>query len=149
AGNAARRRDRRYVQRRFRRHPRKADRCAESPPVCVSQMKTFFGELFEYNHRMNHRLGEMLCNTPAGSLPNATRLFSHILDAHRIWNNRIDPRAADVGVWEILPPEKYAEINDANYAHTLRILENFELDESCAYRNSKGGEFKNAVKDIL
>jgi len=115
----------------------------------VSQMKTFFGELFEYNHRMNHRLGEMLCNTPAGSLPNATRLFSHILDAHRIWNNRIDPRAADVGVWEILPPEKYAEINDANYAHTLRILENFELDESCAYRNSKGGEFKNAVKDIL
>lgn len=109
----------------------------------------FFKELFEYNHRMNDRLGETLCGVPGGSLPNATRLFSHILNAHRIWNNRVDPQEPDFAVWELLPREKYAEINDANYAHTLRILENFELDKSCAYRNSKGGQFKNAVKDIL
>lgn len=112
-------------------------------------MKEFFAELFVYNYQMNVRLGEMLCGVTAGSPPNATRLFSHILDAHRIWNNRIDPREPDFGVWEILPPEKYTEINEVNYAHTLRILETFDPGETCAYKNSKGGEFTNVIKDIL
>jgi uncharacterized damage-inducible protein DinB len=112
-------------------------------------MKTFFEELFEYNRQMNRRFIETLRELPDGSLPNTARLFSHILDAHRIWNNRIDPREADLGVWEILPPEKYREIDDVNFEHTLRILNGVELTETFRYKNSKGQSFENIIKDIL
>lgn len=109
----------------------------------------FFKELFEYNHRMNSRLCEVLRGVSAGAIPNAERLFSHVLNAHQIWNNRIDRTEPDFGVWEILPPEKYVDINDANYARTLRILETLDPNETRTYKNSKGSEFTNVIRDVL
>ena len=56
------------------------------------QMKSFFKELLEYNHHFNQKLGDIFNEHPNKTSEKAIQLYSHILNAHQIWNNRIAPK---------------------------------------------------------
>ena len=112
-------------------------------------MKMFFKELFEYSHHFNQKLGDVFIASPDKTSEKAIRLYNHILNAHQIWNNRIDLKHPAFGVWEIHDVMELKIIDQANYKHTLEILERFDLDQTIGYANSKGQAFTNRVRDIL
>ena len=112
-------------------------------------MKPFFNNLFAYNHHFNQRLIEAISASPGHVSPKAVQLISHIVNAHQIWNNRIDPVASSFGVWEVHAPRDLQRIDEANFTRTLEILGDAPLQSSVQYTNSTGRKFTNTVGDIF
>ena len=112
-------------------------------------MKQFFKELFEYNHHCNQKLADIFTGDPAGISEKAVKLYNHILNAHQVWNNRIEPVQAAFGVWQIHPDGGLKAIGEANYQHTLHILDKPDLNGIISYTNTKGQTFHNSIRDIL
>lgn len=112
-------------------------------------MLSFFNNLFEYNDHCNQKLTELFLKS-GNSVPDKTQqLFHHILNAHRIWNHRINPAFPSVGVWETGILENCSEINRENTDATVFILKNFDLNQAISYSNTKGKHYCNSVRDIL
>lgn len=112
-------------------------------------MKLFFKELFEYNHDANQKILEAIIAQPENVSEKSIKLFSHILNAHRIWNNRIDPLYPVFGVWAVHTIDTFKEIEQLNFEHSLLILGNFDINENVNYTNSAKKVFNNTKPDIL
>lgn len=112
-------------------------------------MNQFFKELFEYSHHFNQKLGDVFHDNPSKTSEKAIKLYNHILNAHQIWNHRIEPKQATFGVWEIHDIQDLKNIDRANYEHTLQILDKVDLSEMINYANSKGQTFSNSIRDIF
>lgn len=112
-------------------------------------MKQLFKEIFEYSHHFNQKLFDVFSANPDKTSERSVKLFNHILNAHQIWNNRIDPKQPTFGVWEIHDTLDLKNIDKINYEQTLHILETFNLNEIITYSNSKGQAFSNSIRDIL
>jgi uncharacterized damage-inducible protein DinB len=107
-------------------------------------------ELFSYNEHSNHQLA-LLLQRRGNILPEKIHLlFSHILNAHQIWNSRIQRDQRPFGTWEMRAVEDYVEMNRRNHLHSRQIREQFpDMDTIIRYTNTRGDEFSNSVKDIL
>lgn len=112
-------------------------------------MKQFLHELFEYNCYCNQKLADAFQDNRGRTTEKATTLFNHILNAHQIWNNRIEPEHTPFGVWEIHAIDDLKKIDELNSAHSLRILDKPDLNATINYTNSKGQVFSNSIWDIL
>ncbi len=64
-------------------------------------MKSFFKELFQYSHYSNQRLFDLFNEYQDKTSEKSVSLFNHILNAHRIWNNRIEYKQSTFGTWEV------------------------------------------------
>ena len=113
------------------------------------QMKSFFKELLEYNHHFNQKLGDIFNEHPNKTSEKAIQLYSHILNAHQIWNNRIDPKQKTFAVWDIHPVQHCKHIDRMNHEHSSLILDRFDLNETIHYANTKGQLFSNSIRDML
>ncbi|MGK6349863.1 DinB family protein [Parapedobacter sp. DT-150] len=109
----------------------------------------FFEELFTYSRYCNQRLAAVLMEPSTAVDQKSISLFSHILNAHQIWNSRIQQQPSTHGVWEIRPLGEWAEIDLRNYDQTLGILKTCVLTDPVAYTTSNGQPFTNTVGDIL
>ena len=111
-------------------------------------MKAFFKDIFEYHNHFNQKLIEQLIeyenNLPERTIP----LFSHSINAQQIWNARITGKEK-LGVHQIHSLKKCSRIDHENYQETLKIIDERELEEKIAYKNSKGTEFGNSIQQIL
>ena len=96
-------------------------------------MKLFFKELFEYSYHFNQKLVEVFNENPDKISDKASRLFNHILNAHQIWNNRIEPKQSTFGVWELHPVHDLKKIDQNNFEQSLEILDKFDLKEIITY----------------
>ena len=112
-------------------------------------MKPFFRELFEYSHHFNQKLCDVFAEQPDKTSEKAAALFNHIINAHQIWNGRIRTEVNLFGVWEMHTVGDLKRIEKANFDRTMAILEEIDLNTSVAYRNSKGQDFQNSVRDVL
>lgn len=112
-------------------------------------MKQFFKELFEYNHHFNQKLGDVFAEQPDRIPERSVKWFNHILNAHRVWNNRIKPGQPHFGVWDINPFQDHKDIDEINFEHSLVILDNFDLNEIVNYTTTRGLALKNSIRDIL
>lgn len=112
-------------------------------------MKSFFKELFEYNHHSNLKLSEIFMESHGTISEKSVQLFSHILNAHHIWISRITDKKSDFGVWDIQAIQQLKEINENNFNSTIHILNHFDLDKVISYQNSKRQAFENKISDIL
>jgi uncharacterized damage-inducible protein DinB len=112
-------------------------------------MKPFFKELFEYSHHYNQKLWSILIENPEKTCGKAVKLYNHILNAHQIWNYRIEPKQAVVGVWDLRPIQECKDIDKSNYENSLLILDKFDLNETINYTTSKGQRFSNSIRDTL
>ncbi|MGY8914641.1 MAG: DinB family protein [Flavobacteriales bacterium] len=77
-------------------------------------------------------------------------LFSHVLDAHHIWNHRILKKSPEYGVRQLHPLKDWADIHYENQRSSFEIITNtddFEL--RLDYENSEGRLFTNNIKDML
>ena|SRR5690606_2674805 len=112
-------------------------------------MKEFFKELFEYNHHSNQKLWAPFNENPGKTTEKSNKLYSHILNAHHIWNSRINAAQSTYKVWEIHPIQKCMDIDQTNYENSLLILDKFDLNEIMNYKTTNGLAFNNSIRDIL
>ena len=112
-------------------------------------MKSFLTELFEYNHHANQQLAEAFNRNGDSISEKALKLFSHVLSAHQIWNNRIEPVQTSFGVWQLHAVEDFKSIDQSNYEQTLQLLDTIDLNKTIRYANSRGTIFSNSTRDIL
>lgn len=114
-----------------------------------NKMKSFVQEWFEYNHHFNQKLSEVFGNNSDKTSEKSVKLFNHMLNAHHIWNHRMNARTPAYNVWELHPNKELAIIDSANYEYTIQILETVGLNHTVHYSNSKGEAFSNKIRDIL
>ena len=112
-------------------------------------MKSLFIDLFEYCHHSNRELATYLLAREDKVSERAVKLYNHILNAHHLWNNRISPGQAPVGVWEIHPGEKWHELDRLNFETSIKILESKDFEYGVKYVNTKGIAYTNNVREIL
>jgi uncharacterized damage-inducible protein DinB len=112
-------------------------------------MKTQFKTLFAYNHHINLQLAKIFQEDHEKFPEKAVKLFNHLLNAQHIWNNRIDSKESPFGVWDIHPRVELTFIEQKNHDRSLSILEEFDLDKTVQYANTKGQFFENSLQDIL
>ena len=112
-------------------------------------MKAFFQQLFDYNYYCNRQLIETCA--PLETLPGKTgRLFSHILNAHHIWNARILERNPQFGVWQEHGVSEWQDLHYENQRETFEILMRDASPElRISYENSEGRAYSNTLQDIL
>lgn len=115
----------------------------------IATMKSFFKELFEYNFHSNQQLAELFLQHSNEASEKSLKLFSHILNAHHIWNNRIEEKQKTFNVWDIHTVQAFKQIDKNNHESSLRILDTFDLNQNIFYSNSKGDKFNNNIKDML
>lgn len=111
-------------------------------------MHAFFAEIFEFHKNMNIRTCEILKENPVDSMAPILRIFSHMINAHQIWNARILKRT-ELEVWKSHSLFSCCELNDVNFATTLEILDSKPLSEEVHYKNSRGEKYVNSVQEIL
>lgn len=112
-------------------------------------MEDFFKELFDYSHHFNQQFIQLFLANPEKSSEKALKLMSHIINAHSVWNARIEHKTSPFGVWEMHDTDKLLAIENENYQCTIQILENKDLSKMIAYTTSNGQPFNSIVKDIL
>src|SRR5690606_16265071 len=113
------------------------------------KMKDFFKELFAYNHHFNQKLWSAFNENQEKISGKPVKLYNHILNAHQIWNNRINPMQPFYGIWQIHPTQNCKDIDRTNYENSLLILDKFDLDNIVNYKNTQGQSFNNSIRDML
>ncbi len=111
-------------------------------------MKAFFADLFAYHHHFNAETTKLLqahLDQIPAELP---ALFSHMLNAHQIWNSRI-LQTPSFSVHQNHNPETWIALDESNYKNSLLILNSRDLSETISYTNSKGDNFVNSIQEIL
>ena len=111
-------------------------------------MKTQFEKLFNYNFEMNQRLIDLISKNLNQVNVKSVDLLNHILNAHQIWNARINNQAS-FEVWQTHNFSDLVEINDSNFKNTLQIIDSRNLEELISYSNSKGEIFSNTIDDVI
>lgn len=112
-------------------------------------MKTFFKELFEYNHHINQQLAHVFMDQQDNMSNKAVLLFNHILNAHQIWNYRVEPDIDTVEVWELRSSKEFSKLDRNNHETSLILLSKYDLSTTVSYVNSRGEVFTSRVQDIL
>lgn len=112
-------------------------------------MTSYFKELFEYNAHVNRKLLVVLAENPELIHGKSHQLFSHILNAHHIWNHRIMAKPEMYGVWELQPASEMHHINTRNLVDSMHILDHLDINTTVSYQNSKGQKFQNSISDML
>ena len=112
-------------------------------------MKSFFNEIFDYNYYCNKKLiDECLAITTVP--PKTIKLFSHILNAHHLWNARILEKASEHDIWQLHEVTDWADIHYENQRSSFEIMSNADgFDKRVDYENSEGRLFTNTLQDIL
>jgi len=82
-------------------------------------------------------------------MPEAERLFSHVLNAQHIWAKRILGEKVIYGVWQEHKKTDFKPISFNNFKMIQVCLATKDLDEVVVYKNSKGEEFKDTVGEVL
>ncbi|GAB2769896.1 DinB family protein [Salinimicrobium soli] len=111
-------------------------------------MKDFFIDIFTYHHHFNQELLKIFQRNQDRLSTRTIPLFSHVLNAHQIWNSRI-LNTKTLQVQEVHSLDDCKLLDDENFELTLKILDEFDLMNRIQYRNSKGDKFENSVQEIL
>lgn len=106
-------------------------------------------ELFQYNAYCNLKLIDVITVNQSTCSEKTILLLNHTLNAHHIWNARINNVPNTFGVWQVHEPEQLLAIDEDNKTATDRILSGTHLSTFITYHNMKGESFTNTIADIL
>lgn len=112
-------------------------------------MEQILHYLYDYNFNANRSLIEALKEAEPDH-PEIDRIFSHILNAHHIWNKRIQGEKSKFAVFDIHPWEEWSELHYDNQRDSFEILSRYEnMDKRVEYSNSKGEHHSASLDHIL
>jgi uncharacterized damage-inducible protein DinB len=112
-------------------------------------MVAFFKELFEYNNHYNQKLYTAFVEHEGILSEKSFKLYSHILNAHHIWNHRIELKKPILTPWDLQPLSACKDLDNNNFQNTLLILDQYNLDQMVKYTTSKGDPFEHTIKELL
>jgi uncharacterized damage-inducible protein DinB len=116
-------------------------------------MKSNFISWFLYNRDANQQFIDIFESENHLS-PSSIALFSHILNTHLIWLNRIHmlTNTSVPGIWEEQSIAHFDSLNRCCYEKTQEFLQvddnEMELNNVITYKNSKGKAYENALEEI-
>lgn len=113
------------------------------------KMRSFFTELYNYNHHFNLSLLEIFNLNSQGISEKSIKWMNHIINAHHIWNARILQKTDKHEVWGINTFEDLYRLNSENWQTSMDIVNSFDFNNLIDYTNSRGQTFTNSVRDIL
>ena len=112
-------------------------------------MNVFFNQLFHYNFYCNKKLIETclaLDKVPRKSV----ELFSHILNAHHMWNARIMQKQADYAIFQVHDLKDWGDIHYENQRNSFEITTNaVDFEKRIDYENTEGRLYISNLQDIL
>ena len=112
-------------------------------------MKVFFNQLFDYNFHCNKQLIEV-CSAMDTVPEKTVELFSHILNAHHLWNARILNQTSDYGAFQIHELKDWGDIHYENQRDSFEITSNGEdFEKRIDYENNEGRLIISNLHDIL
>ncbi|WP_330441686.1 DinB family protein [Flavobacterium sp. C4GT6] len=112
-------------------------------------MKDFFKEMFEYTFHFNEMVINALLSSEITLPEKSLKLINHTINAHEIWNHRIEEKLCATSVWGMRDLNDLKSINKNNYNTSIEIVESYDFSKILSYKNSKGDKYTNTVKDIL
>jgi len=108
-------------------------------------------ELFGYNEVANNKFIASF-NEIEMINEKAISLFSHIFNAHELWQARIENREPQYGVWQVHENNDLLKINNDIHQNTNTLLSGkneTEIEKEIDYRNTEGVHYISSIKDIL
>ncbi|WP_316801708.1 DinB family protein [Pedobacter nototheniae] len=105
-------------------------------------------EMVNYTQVADERIISVF-NSTAVDMPEAEKLFSHVLNAQHIWVNRITGEKALYGVWDIQSKTSFVKMSADNFIQIRTILNDVPLNQMIIYSNSKGDQYQNKVEEVL
>jgi uncharacterized damage-inducible protein DinB len=112
-------------------------------------VKILLEDLFQYSHHCNNVLISYFSESREGVPEKSIMLFSHLVNAHHLWNCRIGQRKTTYGVFEIHDIKQLQKIENENFEITSSILKNENPERTIDYVNTKGVAYKNSIQEIL
>lgn len=103
--------------------------------------------LLNYTELADQRVIEAMC--AADPSERARYLFSHILNAQHIWARRALGMEPELGVTQVHPIERFAEISAGTISDLRRVRAEVPGDRTIRYVTSLGEAFENSAEDIL
>lgn len=83
------------------------------------------------------------------SLPDAERLFGHVLNAQHVWVSRIKGINPEFESWTPQSQSSFKQLQERNITDILQVFELVDLSREIEYRNFAGEPFKSVISDIL
>ena len=111
-------------------------------------MNENFIELLKYNNHFNQKLITLIFENKMHASGKTQKLINHLINAQQIWNARMQ-NTEQFDVWQINDWFQLSSIDSNNFETSLKIVNDFDLNASIQYTNSKGETFSNKIKDIL
>ncbi len=112
-------------------------------------MKAFFNQLFDYNFYCNKRLIEE-CNAIDNVPEKTIKLFSHILNAHHLWNAKILGNKAKYDAFQIHGIKDWGDIHYENQRSSFEITTNADdFEKRIDHENEEGRLFITTLQDIM
>jgi len=112
-------------------------------------MKNFFLDKFEYNYAANQKIIALIQAYPDAYSEKVGILIGHTINAHSIWNHRIQGALSPLGVWEVFKIPELAKLDTKNYFHSQSHIDMYDLDTEVNYSNSEGKAFSFEIATIL
>jgi uncharacterized damage-inducible protein DinB len=108
--------------------------------------------MFEHLHWSNQRIINTLQSNEGGN-KQVYNLFAHILLAEQVWFTRLKGLdSSKLPIWAEVNLEACEQLVNQNYQNFKELLSGMstpKLEQIVSYKNSKGKEFNNSVRDIL
>jgi uncharacterized damage-inducible protein DinB len=112
-------------------------------------VQLFLQELLDYNLNVNDNVISILVDNEKKLNERSVKLINHIINAHHIWNNRIEQTELPYQVWEIHKFTDLSRLNKSNHEKSAELMKDYLLDNLIAYQNTKGELFNSSVRDII
>ena len=110
-------------------------------------------EFFEEKCRRDHALNECwihLLEKWEHQLTDELRLaFSRILNAHHIWNSRLQQQLPESEMTDLMPLSHWRKLQELNFRETLNYLEDVVFDSKVHYHDSEGVRLEQTTVDML
>ena len=114
-------------------------------------MKAYFIRMFSYDNYANQLIFQAVIK--ANCSEKSVQLLGHLLAAQQIWLSRCKGLPAVGGaLWPNWPAEVLSDLITENTTAWLKYLENLhenDFEKAISYKNSKGDQFENKLKDVL
>lgn len=103
-------------------------------------------KLLKYNYLANQRFIAFLRQHP---FEDGQLLFSHVLNAQQIWNDRIVGNTIAAKPWQIIEPEMWDSVNTVNYSKSMDIIVGIDLSKQIRYTNNQKTQLSNSIQEIM
>ena len=105
-------------------------------------------EIIRYTQFADQLIIEVF-NQSQQQMPEAEKLFSHVLNAQHVWMKRIIYEPEKFGIWQIHDRSLYEKIHLENFLLICKVFKEADSEEIISYKNSKGEDFSGKVSDLF